>query len=269
MGSQRSEVQEIIWNIMKVVKEYLDKNDIPYFLLAGSLLGAVRHKGFIPWDDDIDIGIPRKQYELLLKNIENDLPEYLSLKTFYNDQNYYYCFARIVDNRHHTLRTGSEMERTEPIWVDIFPLDGLPDNPVVRIIHEIRLLYNRGMYHFANFDRLNLKRPGRPAYQKILIKFIQVTGFGRKGDAHNYLKKLDRLLIKYPYEKSKYVMDFMGQYMLKSAVSRKYYGKGRMFEFEDSELMGPIYPDRILTKLYGDYMEPPKNKNTHASEYIG
>ena len=72
---ERSKVQDIIWNIMKELNTYFEKEHIEYYMLGGTLLGAVRHQGFIPWDDDIDIGIPREQYEKVLNEISKFLPE--------------------------------------------------------------------------------------------------------------------------------------------------------------------------------------------------
>jgi len=264
-----SDVQVIIWDIMKDVKVILEKNNIKYFMLCGTLLGAVRHKGFIPWDDDIDIGIPREQYEWVLQNIEKYLPDHLELKTFKNDPEYHYCFARVCDKRHTVKRTGSEEERTEEIWIDIFPLDGVPNNTIVRQFHKVRLIINRGLYHMSCFEKINLKRPGRPFYQRAIIKFVQVTGFGRGGNTQERLIKLDNMLKKYPYEKSKYIVDFMGQYMFKAMFPKELYDQGKMYTFEDAQMMGPVDYDTVLKKIYGEYMVIPKNKNTHASEFIG
>ena len=266
--SEKSEIQEIIWNIMKVLKEYLDDNKIEYYMLGGTLLGAVRHKGFIPWDDDIDIGIPRNQYEKLLEDIKKELPEYFEICNYRNKKTHYY-FTRIVDTRHSLKRIGSLVERREDLWVDIFPLDGMPDNFFVRKIHMVRLLFVRMMYHISSFDKVNLKRPNRPLSERIVIKFIEKTGFGKNWDMYKWLEKLDRLLKKYPYEESGWIVNFMGQYKFKEMFPKVYYGKGQLYKFEEDKLMGPVNPDAILTQMYGDYMTPPKvqDRNAHAAVY--
>jgi lipopolysaccharide cholinephosphotransferase len=252
---------------MKDIKKYLEENNIEYYILGGTLLGAVRHKGFIPWDDDIDIGIPREQYEKFLSKISDYLPEYLRLDTYKNNQNHHYYFSRIVDLRYSLKRTGSLNERNENVWVDIFPLDGMPNNYFIRKIHMFRLLAARAMYHIATFDKVNLKRPNRPLSERMIIKFVMITGFGRNSDMYKWLNKIDKLLKKYPYSKSKYVVNFMGQYKFKEMFLKSHYGKGTMYKFEDSELMGPDDYDFILTQMYGDYMKPPKDqdKNAHAA----
>lgn len=261
-----SEVQKIIWNIMKNTKKYLDENNIEYFMLGGTLLGAVRHKGFIPWDDDIDIGIPRDQYEEFINEIQKYLPEYLTLYTFRNNKSHHYYFSRIVDTRHSVKRIGSIKERKEDVWIDIFPLDGMPNGFIIRKFHMIKLLIIRMMYHISCFDKVNLKRPNRPITERLIIKFVQITGFGRNGDMYKWLEKLDLALKKYPYKSSKWVVNFMGQYKFKEMFPKSYYGKGKLYSFEEIKLPGPLNAHMVLKQMYGDYMIPPKeaDKNAHA-----
>ena len=270
MAEQRnlSQVQQIIWDIMKELKPYLEERKIPYFMLGGTLLGAVRHQGFIPWDDDIDIGIPRVQYERFLEDVGRHLPPHLRLRTFRNSPDHGYYFARVVDTRHTMRRLGSEETRDEEVWVDVFPLDGMPRRPLVRRIHMLRLLSARFFYHVSTFERVNVKRPGRPLYERIAIRFLQITRFGRNLDSRRQLEKIDRLLKKYPYRKSPYVINFMGQYIFKEMFPRAYYGRGKRYPFEDTMLPGPVQADQVLRQMYGDYMKIPENKNAHAAEFV-
>ncbi len=267
MEHKLSNVQVIIWDIMKYLKQYLEDNKITYYMLGGTLLGAVRHKGFIPWDDDIDIGIPRNEYEDFINNISKKLPKHLELHTYKNNKDHHYYFSRIVDTRHSLKRTGSLVDRNEELWIDIFPLDGMPNNFMLRKIHMLRLLYTRAMYHISCFDKVNLKRPGRPLSERIIIKFVMITGFGRKTDMYHWLDKIDKLLKKYPIEKSNWVVNFMGQYKFKEMFPKSYYGEGKFYKFEDNKLFGPADYDAVLTQQYGDYMTPPKDqdKNAHAA----
>ena len=266
---KRSDVQEIIWDIMNDIKPVIAENGFTYFMLGGTLLGAIRHKGFIPWDDDIDIGMPRKDYEEFLKIIPKNLPPYLKLNTYWDDSPHHYYFSRIVDTRHELKRTGSTVERNEDVWVDIFPLDGMPNNVLVRRIHMWRLLYARARYHIATFDKVNLKRPNRPLSERIIIWFVMHTGIGTHSDAKKWLNKIDKLLKKYSIEDTKWVCNFMGQYKFKEMFPKNWYGDGIMYEFEDSEMMGPVEYDKVLSQQYGDYMKPPKDadKNAHAAVF--
>lgn len=262
-----SEIQKIIWDIMLELKKYLDANNIPYYMLGGTLLGAIRHEGFIPWDDDMDIGIPRREYEFLLKNISAHLPEHLVLETYENNKNHHYYFARICDTRYSLKRTGSLETRDEDAWIDIFPLDGMPNNLILRKLHQIRLLIRRMLYHISCFEKVNLKRPNRPLSERIVIKIIQITKFGKNLNTNKQLNKLDKLLKKYDLYNTNFVINFMGQYKFKEMFPKKVYGEGQMYQFEDLELMGPENYDYVLKQMYGDYMTPPKDseKNAHAA----
>ena len=264
-----SKVQSIIWEIMKELKGYLEENHIEYYMLGGTLLGAVRHKGFIPWDDDVDIGIPREQYEEFLQKVERKLPNHLALHTFRNEKSHHYYFSRIVDKRYALKRTGSIIERDEEVWIDIFPLDGMPNNGLIRRIHMMKLLGVRAMYHISCFDKVNLKRPNRPLSEKIVIKIVEKTGLGRNSDMYKWLERLDKLLKKYSYQKSDWVVNFMGQYKFKEMFPKSYYGTGKVYEFEDDKMPGPVNADLVLRQMYGDYMTPPKeqDKNAHAAVF--
>ena len=265
---ERTQIQEIIWQIMREIMPVMEKYNLKYFMLGGTLLGAVRHGGFIPWDDDIDIGIARENYDKFLEIIPKELPSYLKLHTYWDDSYHHYYFSRIVDTRHELKRTGSTIERIEDVSIDIFPLDGMPNNALLRKVHMMRLLYARMRYHMATFNRVNLNRPNRPISERIIIIIVKVTGLGTHSDARQWLDNIDVLLRKYSIEDSNWIVNFMGQYKFKEMFPKEWYGKGKMYDFEDVQLMGPENYDAILTRQYGDYMVPPKNKNTHSIKFV-
>ena len=144
----------------------------------------------------------------------------------------------------------------------------MPNNYFIREIHKMRLLVSRAFYHIATFDRVNLQRPNRPLSERLVIKFVQLTGFGRNMDAKKWLWKIDSLLKKYPYKDSKWVVNFMGQYKFKEMFPKTKYGHGKLYAFGNNVLQGPEDADFILSQMYGDYMTPPKDsdKNAHAAE---
>ena len=263
-----SKVQEIIWDIMKEIKPIIEEGKYEYYMLGGTFLGAIRHKGFIPWDDDIDIGMPREDYERFIKSISKRLPEHLEFNAYWDSSPHHYYFSRIVDTRHMLKRTGSTVERNEDVWIDIFPLDGMPNNTIVRHIHMLRLLYARARYHIATIDKVNIKRPNRPISERIVIWFVIHTGIGTHSNPKKWLDNIDRLLKMYSIKDSNWVCNFMGQYKFKEMFPKSWYGKGRLYKFEDDQLRGPVKYNKVLTQQYGDYMKPPKNKNTHAAEFV-
>lgn len=267
-----NDTQRYILHVLREVTRVLEDLNIPYFMQGGTMLGAIRHDGFIPWDDDVDLGIPRADYDRLLKEVSARLPENLELRTYDDETDHHYYFARIVDKRYQIRRMGSIEERLENIWVDLFPLDGMPNGCVSRQWHKMRLLMTRLKFHLSCFEKVNIKRPGRPLVERIIIRIAMITRVGKWWNTRKQLDKMDRLLKKYPPEKSKYLVNFTGQTSFKfnEMFKKEVYGKGKEYPFEDMVLVGPEQYDAYLKSLYGDYMTPPKeeDRNAHAAELV-
>ncbi len=267
-----NETQRYILHVLQETVRVLDELNIPYYMQGGTMLGAIRHGGFIPWDDDVDLGIPRQDYERLLERASDLLPEHLELRTYQDATPHHYYFARIVDKRYQIRRMGSLEERLENIWVDLFPLDGMPNGAIARMWHKSRLLTTRLKYHLSCFEKVNIKRPGRPWIERAIINVARVTRVGKWFDTRKQCDELDRLLKKYPLENSDYVVNFMGQtsYKFNEMFKKEVYGPKTLYAFEGMDLVGPKEYDVYLRSLYGDYMTPPKetDRNAHVSQLV-
>ena len=267
-----NDTQKYILHVLREVTRVLEEMNIPYFMQGGTMLGAIRHKGFIPWDDDVDLGIPRADYDRLLAEVSARLPENLELRTYDDATDHHYYFARIVDTRYQIRRMGSIEERLENIWVDLFPLDGMPNGLISRQWHKMRLLMTRLKFHLSCFEKVNIKRPGRPLIERIIIRIAMITRVGKWWNTRKQLDKMDRLLKKYAPEKSEYLVNFTGQTSFKfnEMFKKEVYGQGKEYPFEDMILVGPEQYDAYLKSLYGDYMTPPKeaDRNAHAAELV-
>ena len=257
--------------ILVFFDQFCKRNNLKYSLAYGTLIGAARHKGFIPWDDDVDLGVERQDYERFIATCEDLLPEHVKLRTYKDDSYHHYYYARIVDTRYHIRRKGSTKERIEELWIDIFPLDGMPNGMIVSSIHKSKLLFTRLLYHTATFDRVNLKRPGRPLLDRMIIRFLLVTRIGKSLDSKKLLDRIDALLKKYPTVGSGYEFNFMGStHAFREIFSKEIFGKNTKYQFEDMMLVGPKDYDSYLKKLYGDYMKlpPVEERNIHAEEFV-
>lgn len=270
-SKKMTEVQTYMLDMLKTLVTVFDENKIKYYIIGGTILGAIRHNGFIPWDDDIDLAIPRDDYDRFLEKAKDILPDSLKLRTYFDDSYHHYYFARVVDTNYKILRQGSLKEREEELWIDLFPLDGLPRNPVIQKIHKARLLRLKLAYHFATFDKVNLLRPNRPLYQRAIIKFYMWWPFKSKKGYKPILDKIDKLLKKASIDKSDYYMEFMGSSIpFRETCTKEQYGEGKLYDFEGLKLNGPEDAEFYLSHVYGDYMTlPPKEKrNYHAAKFI-
>lgn len=267
-----NDTQIYILDLLQDVICVLDELEIPYYMQGGTMLGAIRHQGFIPWDDDVDLGIPRYAYQELLDKVQEKLPENLRLQTYEDETEHHYYFARIVDTRYQIRRMGSLEERLENVWVDLFPLDGMPNGALSRQWHKVRLLMVRLKYHLSCFEKVNIKRPGRPLVERMIIKLAAWTRVGKWFNTRKQLDKMDTLLKKYPLETSDWIINFMGQtsYKFNELFKKDVYGVEKRYPFEGLQLVGPEQYDAYLKSLYGDYMTPPReaDRNAHVSELV-
>lgn len=265
------DLQLVDLELFKKFAAFAAENKIKYFALGGTLLGAVRHKGFIPWDDDMDIGIPREDYERFMRMWEKKRPQF-ELHTFMNDAGHYRYFARIEDPTMKIIRNDKKDTELSSAWIDVFPLDGMPNNKFLRSIHKEYILYRRAMYRYSCFSRsVDFSKKNRPLAEKILIGIGKILPVEKILDTQKELVKMDRALKRFPYSKSDYLVNAMGAYKFREMFHKKYYGKGTLYPFEDTVIWGPDDYDTVCTQLYGDYMMPPKEdeRNHHSSEMVG
>ncbi len=244
-------------DMLKDTLSFFEKYGLRYYAMSGTLLGAVRHKGFIPWDDDIDLAMPRPDYNRLIAIAENTAE--IKLRYYGNDKGYGHYFAKIESDKIKVViknnATGEEQKASS--WISVFPFDGMPNNKIIRKIHQFRILFFRMLYVMSRFDDIaNLKKKNRSFIERVLIFLTQKLHLQKIISRDYTFKKIDRILQKYDYDRSELVVDAMGAYKFKEMFPRKWFGKGKVYDFEGVNLIGPDVYDPMLTQLYGDYMTP-------------
>ena len=265
------DLQLIELDMLKEVLRVLDKLGLTYCAIGGTLLGAVRHHGFIPWDDDIDIAIPRPDYERFLAEAEQHLPRNLRIKYFRTqkasgDRRPVYACQVIDKNVELVQHIANKPIRTN-VWIDLFPLDGMPGGKLRRKVQSIRLLSRRMWIQFSMFDEnVHQHREGRPWHERMLMKFYRVTKIGSGNDPYDMMEKMDRALRKYPFE-SPYIINFMGAWKLKEMFPAEWFGKGTELPFEDMTIRVPENYDAVLTQMYGDYMTPIRDEKAQLQHH--
>ncbi len=248
---------------LKIMNEFVricEKYHFEYYIIGGTFLGAIRHKGFIPWDDDMDIALPRKYFNEFLKVANKELPQNMELLTFQNDTNLRYYLPKIVDKNVQIVEKRNEDKGvTIQVFIDIFPIDGTPNNKILRKIYYFKILYYRMLIAWYYIDEID-KNKKRKFHEKLLISIGKKLPTKRFISIKKVFYKLDRLLQRNSYESSNFVGTIMGAYKTREIVPKEYFGKPVPYSFEDTLLTGPSMYHEYLTHMYGDYMKPPKNK---------
>ena len=255
------EMQKAELKILDSFLEVCERHRFRYYLNAGTLLGAVRHQGFIPWDDDIDVCMPRPDYEQFLKYAPSELADGLRLHWFGNQARgeHLQYSGQIQDTGFPVVQMIARREKETYAWIDVFPMDGMPENPIGRKIHALHLLYLRARIQASMFDlNVNIHKKGRPFHERLAIWMITRLKWGSSGDTDALMKKLDAALKKYPADQSGLWINFMGAYKTKETVPAAVYGQGAVLPFEGRACAVPASPEVVLTRLYGDYMTPVK-----------
>lgn len=267
--SELRELQLAELDLMKLFVRICKKHGLRYYMIGGTMLGAVRHKGFIPWDDDMDVGMPRPDYEKFLQIVRSELPEGYDFQNYKQNPDYTRYFSKIVNTRVLVTNASYAKETVLYAWLDIFPLDGMPKNWLLRTVHFWYLAAWRFFYHASCYDtQVNLHRPSRPPLQRMLIKFIDVTRIGTKLDSKKLLRHMERDLMKCDYDRSAYVVSMFGAYLHKELMPMRFFGKGGSYAFEDDRFEGPELYDEFLKCLYGDYMTPPPEGSRHEHNIV-
>lgn len=260
--SNIDKLHQVDLNIAKEVVKLLDRHGLKYYMLGGTMLGAIRHKGFIPWDDDIDFGMPRNDYEKFLEIAQKELPEYLKVVNYRNDPNYHYYITRILDldTKVIELRIGNENEKYTHASIDIFPIDGTPNNKLLRKIYFFRVMYHRALMSLCYKDSIDRARK-RGFFERLLLSIAERVPVEKLTTPYKQKYKIDRLMRKYPVESSEYIGNLMGAYRTREIVPKSFYGEGKYYPFESIQLRGLEKYDEYLTYTYGDYRKLPPEES--------
>ncbi len=258
-------LHKVDMDIVKEVIRICDAHGLKYFMLGGTMLGAIRHKGFIPWDDDIDLGMPREDYETFLELAPQELAPHLKIVNYRNDPNYMYYITRVLDTETKVIeeRIGNDNKYTNAS-IDIFPIDGTPNNKLLRKIYFFRVLYHRALMSLCYKDSIDRKRK-RSKKEKLLLWVMEHIPVEKLTTPYKQKCKIDKLLRKQKIEGAQYIGNIMGAYRTREIVPADFYGEGAYYPFEDIQLRGMAKAHEYLTFTYGDYMQlPPEDqRKTH------
>lgn len=266
MFSEDKETNRLQKTSLDIFKEFIkvcEDNNLCYFLSGGSLLGSVRHNGFIPWDDDIDVAMPRKDYEKLIEIARHILPSHLELEHYSirDDKRPITHHVQIVDKRTSLTKDWTTNKNEISVWIDIFPLDGMPKNKTIRILHFVHYYFWWLVMQVRWFkDNVDIMKE-RPFYQKLFINIIKHLPDISTKRLIWILKKMDNIAKKYSFNNSDYVCSFHGSYKTKEIMKKKWYEETCKVQFENIICDAPKGYKNILKQHYGDYDIIPSEKD--------
>lgn len=251
-----NEIKQCELELLKKFAEYCDENNLCYTLAGGTLLGAIRHKGFIPWDDDIDVMMPRSDY-LKFQELQKRKPT-LICKSI-SDQTSGNPFTKILDENTVIESEYATDEETDHLWIDVFPLDGMPTN---KVLLKLQFLIRDAFRWGILWSKAKIGK-GTTWFRKI-IKLIFVFPAKLIG-AKRFSKWLEQYCMLWKMDKYDQMGGLVWGYGPQESMPKKEWLQRVKVEFEGHEFWAPGCWDLYLTNLYGDYMQlPPEEKRvTH------
>lgn len=260
------EVRECSLNILLFVDKICKEQGLRYYLAAGTLLGAIRHGGFIPWDDDIDIMMPRKDYEKLIQNFPaNETYAFLSLN---NNSNIPYAYGKVVDKRTRKLELLRSKYQVIGVDIDVFPIDNYPNDldDAIAWCNEIKNIQLRANFISATYSKgRNILRT---IMRNLIVLFYHVLDYIGIFTVNKSILKLNDLSQKFNDIETDYCgIAAISSYGVKKRNHKKIYEDSIDVSFESYKFPAPIGYVDYLIDYYGDYMTLPpiEQRKTHHS----
>lgn len=257
------EEKEVRLDILKYIDQICRENNIKYSLTGGTLLGAIRHGGFIPWDDDIDVFMTRDEYKKFEELLKTER-KYLWL-TNKKDSNYFLTYGRLIDKNTLIEDEGIDNIVGYGVFVDVCVVDGLPNNNLLRKMHylKMRFLYRSRRCAAYSHEQYIPKNRAKRIVKSIYQNWCRKIGVAK------WVKWLDRTAQKYSFNEGKYVGNLMSQYGGKEIMHKSSFDDYIEMPFEGINFMVIKGWKEYLTNIYGNYMQLPpveKRKGHHTGK---
>lgn len=257
---QLTPVQEQLLEMLSWFHGFCADHDLRYYALGGTMLGAVRHQGFIPWDDDVDVGMPRRDYQRFARLMKECAKGRYVLETpDTGSQDFYYPYSKLYDT-HTTLVENTRYKIKRGIYLDIFPLDGAGNTEKTALRHYRPLQWKQLLLLAMTAGR----REGRNVLKNGIIALagrIPDRFLNRK----RLLQSIDAGCCSRDFDQSPWVGNLMGNWMERELAERSIFGEPTGYSFENLTIYGVQDSESYLTRLYGNWRQlpPPEKRKTH------
>ncbi|MBQ6477599.1 MAG: LicD family protein [Bacilli bacterium] len=254
---QLKKLHDVELEILKEFDRICRKNKIEYYLIGGSLIGAVRHNGFIPWDDDVDVCLTRDNYDKFIKVQAKELDKkrffFESIET---DKECGMLFSKLKRKDSKYLEvTSSKDDSRAGIWIDVFAFDNIKDDSFFSKLRYFHI-YCLKMILLKKYNHLNYMEDKK---KNTIIKIISILSVFYNGE--RLKKRLSKLMRKDNNKDTKMIASYAGTYLFKEIIDKEYLTDPIEHDFESLKVFIPKRYDEILRHYYGDYMKlPPKDK---------
>lgn len=246
-----TELQQIEFDMLKVFIGICDSLNLKYYLVCGSCLGAVKYNGFIPWDDDVDVALPREDYNRFITKAPGMLPEGLFLQNHLTDANCCEVFSKLRNSNTTFIERGNEsIDQNHGVFVDVFPLDGLPNEGREKHFKKLKFFDRRRIV------KLDYKRFSKNNITSVRSNCIYILYklFGYRKDTPKTLCELNDYLSQFPTQECDIWSNLHEEGCdVIHNNPREWYGDGVMKTFEGFEVRVPAEFDKYLTRRYGDW----------------
>lgn len=263
-NKELKKIQSIELDILKSFDKICKKNKLKYVLTGGTLIGAIRHNGFIPWDDDIDIAMPRNDYNKFIKIQEKELnKEKYYFQSIETEEEYSNIGAKIRRKNSVYKETLSSISReNQGIWIDIFPIDNISDNKILAFFTFTKMFYYKMLLSY----KLKNNPTTNSFSKKTLLNIIKLNS--NFYSLKRLKKKYFKLITKTNKKETKNVINFGGVYLLKEKVPKEFINNIIAHQFENEKFNIPKNYNNYLTHIYGDYMQLPPKEKRKSNHFI-
>jgi lipopolysaccharide cholinephosphotransferase len=262
----QKQIEQLREKELELLRQFIsvcDKLHLKYFVAEGTLLGAVRHRGFIPWDDDIDVGMLRSDYEFFLKQGQDYLPEGVFLQTHETDPEYMHCFAKLRNSNTTFIELSSkDLNINHGIYIDVFPFDYYPDSRLNGMIYDLKKLLIRyrvrEVYYIPSDAKISFKNLIRRALKLVSRLFYPTVGYA--------MDKQKKLFSK--VKSGKRLINNGSPWGNRERIPAEWMQSTTTVQFESIDVEAPAMYDAYLKHVYGDYMELPPEGERVPHHYL-